>query len=316
MSEVSESRRESSPLLGVLRDGIEQLDFNQEIEFKSYTRVVLPLDGYMFWSPKVPIVRKGSLHYSQDILQNEDEMLGYATVIFTSERRITEFTGGLNTLFVACIDGFRYSFSQQQGFYTQAGLWHYVGHSIPPALASQLLDTPGVIDPTQAVVSNSLPLWIALNTYKNPYFDGFNNSGLILYPSFITAPNLSPPYGAVHIGENDTSALQSVPLIDADRNHYQLASDQVRITLYGLQNNAAMDFIDFVLQYSRNTENFGIMNMPIMRDAKRTQAELQVIAMKKVIDFTVSYYQARVANVSRQLIESAPIDYIPEANPL
>lgn len=276
---------------GALRDGLEVLDANAEIEFQSYTRTVLPLDGYIFWQPKVKKTFKGSLHVSQEIQQNLDETIGYATVLFTSLERITDFQGNLNTIWIASFGGFRYSFSSQQGFYNQAGLWHYIGHSIVPAFASQILDRPGVIDTTQAVVSNSLPLWLHLNTYESPLYDQIPTSGVTLYPSDLVEPNLVPPYGVVDIGENDTRAIQAVPYIDAQRNHWQLASDTVRITLYGLQNNAAQDFFDFVLNYSRMTDNFGVMNMPIIRDAKRTQAELQTIAMKKTMVWEVSYYQ-------------------------
>jgi hypothetical protein len=86
----------------------------------------------------------------------------------------------------------------------------------------------------------------------------------------------------------------------------------VRITLYGLQNNAALDFVDCVLQYSLDTNNFGIMNnMAVVADAKRPLPGLQAIAQKKVITFQVSYYQQRVANIARQLIRNAlPIKYI------
>ena len=51
------------------------------------------------------------------------------------------------------------------------------------------------------------------------------------------------------------------------------------------------------------------MNMPIMRDEKRGQMELQAIAMKKTIEIDVSYYQARINDIARQLIESCIVQY-------
>lgn len=310
MSEMNEGRREAGQIRGVLRDGLENLDLNQEVTFQSYTRVVLPIDGYVFWAPKVPITIKGSLHFSQEIQQNEDELFGQATVLFTSEKHVTQFSTALDTIYVATMGDFRYAFSQQQGFYKQADLWHYFGHSITPALQSQLLDTPGAIDPTRAVTSNSLALWLSLNSYVNPYFPEYRVKGLTLFPSFLTTPNLVPPYGSVQIGENDTTALQSLPLIDVNGNHTQLVSDKVKIILYGLQHDEAMDFVDFVLQYSLNTENFGIMNMPVIRDGNRVQSELQAKAMQKSIEFEISYYQTRVRNVARKLILAALPTYI------
>ena len=303
MAQLSESPRDPNQMFGALRDGLEQLDLNQEVTFQAYTRVVLPIDGYVFWSPTITLVVKGSLHYAQDIEQNEDETLGLANVTFTAQEKVTDFDDAPpTTIYVATQGRWRYAFSQQQGFYSQAGLWHYVGKSVYPALASQLLDRPGQIDPKRAVTSNSLALWLSLNSWSSPFNSGLV-TGVTLYPSFLVEPNLRPPYGAVHI--EDTYPLQAMPYIDEFRNHYQLVADRVRITLYGLQNDEAMDFVDAVNSYSSLTENFGVMNMPVMTDGKRTQTELQAIAMQKTVEYEVSYYQTRVASVARQLILSA-----------
>ncbi len=288
--------------------GLDTLDLSAQITFQAYTRTVLPIDKYVFWQPTTQLTLTGSLHYAQEIVQNEDETLGLATVTFTTQTQVTQFAGSPpNTIYVARCGGFRYAFSHQTGFYSQAGLWHYFGHSIQPAMASQLLDPPITIDPTRAITSNSLAIWLSLNNYQSPYADGFSNS-ICLFPSFLTEPNLMPPYGAVHIGE--TRALQSIPRLSKNRTHTQLVSDRVRITLYGLQSNEALDFVDCVLAYSNNTDNFGIMNMPVVSDAKKTQAELQAIGMKKEVEFEISYYQVRVASVARQLILSAMPTFI------
>jgi hypothetical protein len=318
MTQVSELSKNPTQMVGALRDSLETLDLNTEVTFQIYSRTVLPLDGYIFWTPLKKCVFKGSLHYSREMLQNEDETYGLATVTFTSESEIAEFTREpLNRLYVARVGTFRYAFSQQQGFYKTANLWHYFGHSVQPALEAQLLDEPGMIDSSQPVVSNSLPFWLQLNSYAAPYWDGFantanpvtttvvNGTGVTLYPSFCVPPNITPAYGVVHIGAEDTRAIQAVPLIDANRNHYQLAADRVRVTLYGLQNNAACDFLDCVLQYSVDTGNFGIMNTPIIRDGKRTQVEMMALAQQKFIDIEASYYQTRANDIARQLIKQA-----------
>src|SRR6185312_10787007 len=149
------------PLRGPLQDGVDTIDLNQQVQFQAYTRVVLPLDKYVFWSPTTKLCASGSLHYSQEMEQREDETVGVATVTFTSQKRITEFSESpVSTIYVAEHCGFRYAFSQQSGHYEQAGLWHYFGHLVYPALESQLLDRPDAIDPNRAVVSNSLALWL------------------------------------------------------------------------------------------------------------------------------------------------------------
>lgn len=306
MVQVAEAAKgDNSQLAAALQNGLETLDLNQEIPFRVYTRVVLPIDGYVFWAPGAIKTFKGSLHHSIEMRQEEDETYGQAQAIFTSESPIVEFTEApANEIYVSTRYGFRFAFSRQGGFYDQAKLWHYVGPSIPPAMLTQLLDDPNQLDENQAVVSNSLPLWLMLNTYTAPWYDGFSNS-LTLYPSYLVSTNLQAPYGVVHIGEEDTRAIQSIPYLDKNRSHWQLAADRVRITLYGLQNDAALDFMDTVLQFLRTANVMGLMNTPIMTDSKRTMPETQSIGMRKVITFETSYYQSRVNDIARQLIKSA-----------
>ena len=49
--------------------------------------------------------------------------------------------------------------------------------------------------------------------------------------------------------------------------------------------------------------------MPVIRDHKRTQAEIMAIALKKSIEFDVSYYQQTADAIARQLITSATISF-------
>lgn len=321
----------SKPLGALLGDTLESLDLDQEVWFQAYTRVVLPIDGYVFWVPTGKVKVAGALHHMQEILQNEDETLGSAATFFTTRQKIVEFSSApINTVFVAREGDFRYAFYAQQGFAQFVELWHYQGKIISPAMTTQLLDNPAMIDPTRAIVSNSLPLWLALNGYQSPYVGGFS-PGITLYPSFLVPANLTPPYGAVHIPPEWTTATQAFPIVkrggkqstDAEGNpiissngkpviipqriHHQLMADRVRVTLYGLQSDEALDFLDSVLEFSQNYQYFGICNAPAVTDGKRTQAELQAIAMQKIIEFDVSYIQGRVAAVARQLLTSVQV---------
>lgn len=308
-------------LSGALRDGLESNSFSNPISFQAYTRTVLPIDGFLFWTPTIQKTFIGTLHYSQDIVMNEDETLAYASVVFTTKEPVPFFQEAPNnTIWVAEIDTFQFAFSQQAGFFQSQGLWHYLGHSIQAAMATQLLDRAGnPIDGKQRVLTNSTALWLGLNGYTSLYYDGFSETGIpfrlappILFPSHMVPTNQLPPYGTIFIPEDGsgTRALQATPWLDSDRSHYQLMADRVQITLYGLQNDACLDFLDTVNQYSVDTDNFGIMNVPAMRDGVRIQNEVQTRAMKKVIDFEVSYYQTRVNKVSRSLIKKASIVYI------
>lgn len=318
MPTVGESMGRQSQIAAALDQAVEQLGIEQVVRFQAYTRVVLPMDGYVFWSPTVKVEARGVLHFAQDVTQSEDETVGLAGVTFMTQKPLTDFAAiGQDTLLVARIGPFRYAFSQQAGYQKEARTWHYAGRSIIPALAAQLLDDPSKINPNAAVVSNSLPAWLAINGWDSGLGGGWlsnlpaneNGLGITLYPSFVVPPNLAPPYGVVHIGPEDTNAMQSVPFRDATGSSWQLASDRVRITLYGLQNNAAIDFLNLVLQYIEFTENIGLMNMPIVRDGKRGQVELQAIAMQKYIDFEVSYNETRIADLARTLIEQASFSF-------
>lgn len=291
-------------LEAALSGGLNALTLVQEVTFQSYLRTVLPLDGFVFWVPAQTITVKGAVHYATDRRQNEDETLDVHTVVFTAECEVQDFNQiNTDTIFVASFNGIRFAFSRRSSYFTRAGLFHYVGDAVYPALASQLLDSGNNIDLSAAVVSNSLPLWLALNNYT-PIYPTFGNS-LMLYPSFAVPENLPPPYATIHIPPESTQARQSAPFLSRHTTHHQLAVEHVRVTLYGLQNDAALDFMDCVEQYTVDTGNFGIMNMPIVRDGKRPQSELMALAMQKFIDFEIDYFQTRVNDVARQLIETA-----------
>jgi hypothetical protein len=85
----------------------------------------------------------------------------------------------------------------------------------------------------------------------------------------------------------------------------QLAKDRVRLTLYGLTNQQAIQFYASLIDYSLNTDNFGFGNSPVLKDAKRTQSELSVIAMKKTLDIDAWYFQTTSDAIARRLILSA-----------
>ena len=159
-------------------------------------------------------------------------------------------------------------------------------------MASQIIDNPTLPISIPQIATNSLPIWIGLNLLPA--------MGNVIYPAFLLPSNFLPPYMGVNITE--TEPLEAFPYIDANGDHTQLMRDKVKITMYGNGNNAALDFLDFINQYSLDYDNIGIMNMPRVFDEKRTQSELGIIAAKKTIEFEVSYYQHRANAITRQLI--------------
>jgi hypothetical protein len=327
----------SSPLASVQRAGLEVLDRQQTVRFTKYYRLVLPLDGYVFWvradlvtpsaiyndSPlntyffdqakqMLPTAEtldvKGSFHYSQTNQQAEDESFAVNRVIFTAEYKITDLNNVMpNEMWLGTFGGVRFSFSQRSGYYVQADIHHYSGDAVYPIMDQLIIDSLEGFDPVNVVVSNSLPAWLTLNRVCP------------VYPSFLLPDNLPTPYIAAHVIPEETHSIQPVPYIDLSGSHWQLARDRVRLTFYGLRNFNAVDWLDQALAFiGYDGEVLGLMNGPIIRDEKRTQAEIGVIAMKKTIEFEVSYYQQRVRDLALQYIKSCvPTFYIQDwPNPL
>jgi len=292
----------ANPLQATLQAGVEVLSQDQIITFTKYIQLVLPADGFIFWAKTTNTIDvKGSLHFAGDQNQNEDETVGKSHVIFTSESEINAFTDIAPTeMFIGTFGELRFSFNHKKNFYQQASLWHYVGDAIYPAMLSQFLDTASDFDNINPVVSNSLPIFLQLNRY------------FPMYPSFAIPANIQPPYGSVHIDPSGTEAIQSIPFIDPITSHYQLTSDMVRITIYGERNTNVLDFQDYLYQNSLDTDNWGLMNTPVVQDEKRTQSEYNILAQKKTFTMKVSYYQTRVNDIARQLILSAKITFIEE----
>jgi|SRR5579862_4627447 len=337
MATAEEALGAKTPLASDLAAGVDALSLVQEITFTRYIRLVLPLDGYVFWvksdlvaqsaiynkgtigqiaynqSPRVKVaastlIAKGSLHYATDVRQEEAETYAANRVVFTSEQEVQDLNNvAPGTLWIGEFDGVRFAFSSRSSFYRQADLFHYVGFAVYADMATQIVDSMVGFNPG-LVVSNSLPAWLALNGYNPPY--GFGNPSLVLYPSFLAPDNIEPPFAAVHVYPESTKGMAMAPRIDpGSSTHSQLCSERVRVTLWGTRNDQALDFMDCVNQYSLTTSAFGLMGIPVVRDEKRTQSELLTIAMKKTIDFDISYLQTRMNDIAQQIIQQSFVNY-------
>ena len=348
MAQATEAGFARTPMGADLAQGVDTLDLEQTITFRSYIRLVLPLDGYVFYvaaslvgpsallnttplnrfafgQPPASAVAaptfvcKGSMHYATDVRQEEAETYAANRMVFTSEYEVNDLNiVAPGTLWIGTFDDAgpdapplapprRFAFSSRSSWYKQADLWHYTGFAVYPDMATQVIDDIRGFDTTSVVVSNSLPAWLGLN--------GFGNPALTLFPSFLSPENFEPPYATVHIPPESTRGLALAPLLGSNSSHSQLCSERVRITLWGTRAYNALDFVDCVNQYSLDTGLIGMMDNPVMRDEKRTQAELATIAMKKSIEYTISYQQSRMNTVARQLIRSAVPSFYFSDNP-
>lgn len=335
---IDEATAAPPPLGSDLRAGIDEIAANQTILFTRYVRLVMPLDGYVFWvranlvtpsavfnasamntaefnEPQLvetaaqQIQAAGSLHYAVERRQVESDSISVNRIVFTSKTRIEDLDQvGPGSIYIGEYEDQRFAFSSRKNYFQQADLFHYVGDAIYPDMSPQVVDDPSELNTRDVIVSNSLPLWLALNNYQ-PFY-GFGNS-IPLYPSFLVPANVVPPYGTVHVVPGTTRGVMMAPQIGRYSSHEQFCSERVVITLLGLHNRQALDFMDCVNQYSLDTEVFGIANIPALQDEKRTQEELAVISMRKTIEFEINYWQNRVNDVARQLICRVIQTYVP-----
>lgn len=341
MPSAAEAATAGTPLSANLKAGLDAISYDQTVVFTKYVKLVLPLDGFVFWvraglvsansalnsmqfntkssvigntaepqpAPQT-ITAKGSLHYSTRKIQEDSEVFGLSTVIFNSEVPLHQDLQsiGPNEIYIGTIDNITFAFSNRADWYHQAGIYHYTGDAIYSYMQSQIINDPSQLTSRSLVVSNSLPVWLALNNYA-PFY-GFGNT-IPLYPSKLIPPNTRPPYGSIQIKPEDTIALAGAPRLSYYSSHFQLMKDNVRVVLTGVDNATALSFYDCVIQYSQDYNYIGLMNSPCIQDEKIGQSELGIVAMRKRIDFEVSYVQNTVRDIARQIICQAIIDVEP-----
>jgi len=306
MPSIAESLGSQSQLASGLADGVNTLSLNETVVFTQYNKSTFPTDGYVFYvATSTTATVQGSLHFTTVQQQNEDETIDIDQVTFTALSQIDVFnTANPSSLFIGTFNGIRFSFNARGSFYQQANLYHYVGNAVYPALASQLVANSGQL-PVGPIVSNSLPIWLSQNSFAP------------VYPSYLVPANVVPPYITAHV-EPDMTEVPSFPIYTwpgvtesgspapfHDLPSTQLAKDHVRLTLYGFTNQQAIQYLVSLIEYSVDSDSFGFANSPAIQDQKRTQSEMNIIAMKKTIDIDAWYFQGAADAIARRLILSA-----------
>ncbi len=323
MSTAQEASGTVNTMAEANRQSTKQLSRQQTLIFVKYTKLTVTEDLTVFWVASTTTLKAvGSLHYSTERDQAEDQTAGINAAIFTSLVPITPLNEiGTGTLWICdwqTPEGatIQLAFSSRNAYYEQAGLYHYAGFAVYPALQSQLIATASDL-PAGPIVSNSLPIFLSAATAL-PTLVTSQAPAVTLYPSFLVPENIVPPYGVVHIEPGMTKALQAFPRYRWNEKtgsspyqvpDSQLYQDLVRITLYGLNNTQARQWLSGLIAYSLFTDDFGFMSDPAIADEKRVQPEIAAIAMKKVIQFTASYYSGTADAVLRQLILSASMSF-------
>lgn len=288
-------------LAGTLRAGLESLSQDQHIAFTLYNRYILPVDGYVFWvkDPNTaPLSVFGSFHYKTEQRQELDKTIGYQNILFTTPNQIADFDGiQPNQMWVGAYSTFNFAFSAHNNYYEQANLWHYAGQAVYPEMYTQFVQSYADL-PTDPIVSNSLPIWISLNSFAP------------VYPSYMVPENIKPPYIVCHIDPMATTQLQPIPLYTTCST-WQLVMDKVRLVIYGMSNTNVQNYLQYIANASM-CGSFGIMKMGLVaRDGKHIQSEINTLGQQKFVDLEVSYNQSAVYETAVKYIKSAiPVEYI------
>lgn len=310
-----------------LENGLKLLSENQQITFIRYVRLVLPVDGFVFWVKKslingsngalngqmlnsvplngqVPVIEPdsqftvdGSFHYAANNVQENTQVYGKNYVTFTTLSDIDDFNDiGESELFIGTFDEMQFAFSQRGKFYRGAGLFHYTGEAINPIMRSQIIDDLSFFDDSK-IVADSLPIFMALNSICP------------VYPAFRGKQNIRPPFISVDVTE--TIPLMQYPQEAINSDRRQWCKDTVTVTAYGLNNNKALDYLWLVLNAGLEYySDFGINNAPVFKKLDIPQSELNVTANAKTAVFEINYYQDRAVNIARALIEQAFVSVI------
>ncbi|MBP2171006.1 hypothetical protein J2125_004198 [Erwinia toletana] len=295
-------------LASVLQPAGEILSSNQQITFRLYIKQLLPLDGFACWvsaaiinrdvlkrlniNNRFTITINGSLH--RQLIPEPAEAVSRMlnSIIFTPTEQIDDFNlQSPDAIWLAEFSGTQFAFARMDSAYGQAGIFHYRGTAIVPTMRRQLITDPEDIS-DQQVLSNSMPIWLSLNQFAP------------VYPSFLNPARLEPPYMIADISESQP--LQAAPY---SPGRWQHAQDQVRITLYGLNNSVALEYLDYVVHSALEDGNFGITNIPVITDDISNQTEIDVLENRKFIDFSANYYQSAARDIARQLIKEVIFNY-------
>lgn len=319
------SMNESSggtPLANALQAGLTDISYAATVDFTVYVRTVLPLDGYVFWvradlvsdavktgldadtyNGPTTISVPGSIHVSTETIQKDDQNLDLSHTIFTTKTEVRPFHDvGQSYVWIGNFQGIRFGINTRNNYYRQADLHHYVGSTIVPTVETQIIDDVSQLQEQELVVSNSLPFFLAMGSQSALY--GFiEPPPCPIYPAYMSPDNMIPPYITVNVDETTTTALTSAAGFDENGSRWQHVSETVRLTLFGLRNDAALQALDYICNWCYVFDKIGIQNSPVIHDEKQTQPEIGALAIKKTAVLQVNYYQKYSQDISRQLIK-------------
>ena len=297
-----------------IENGLKLLSENQQVTFARYVRHVLPLDGFVFWVKASEIDLEvapftlsltGSFHHSTNVDMLEDETAAQNQCVFTTQYEIAELNAvENNTLWIGNYDGVQFSFNSCGKFFQNGGVgtWHYRGLAVLPAFKEQFIDDITTFDDRQAADTSSLSFWLTTPT------------SVSLYPAFLVPQNLTPAYAAIAI-DNPRTVSGGDYEDPLNGSFYRHVRDTVRITMYGLRHAEAQQLIRDFRLHSESTGIAGIANAPLIKDERRTQTEINALALKKTMLIECDYWQSDIKDLATRLLLSVGFtitqDYTP-----
>src|SRR5579875_3672412 len=102
MASAAEALGEQSDLASALASTAAQVSQQTNVEFRLYTKIALAPDSSVFWVATSQTMQvTGSLHYSTDRLQDQDQTIGSNHVLLTVNQEITQFNSvAPNTMWI------------------------------------------------------------------------------------------------------------------------------------------------------------------------------------------------------------------------
>lgn len=315
------------PLANALAAGLQDISYSATISFSVYVRMVLPLDGFVFWvrtdlvsqaalsglasdtyNGPATLEVAGSLHISSRAVQDETQNVDVSNIVFTTTQEVRPFheTGQDYVWIGTTDDGIRFGIDARNGYYKQANLNHYTGNNIAPTIETQIIDDISQIEEQELIVSNSLPFFLAMSSQSTIY-NWLKPPDVAFYPSYLSPDNLIPPYVSVSIDPSSTEAIQAGPVFDITGSRWQLVRERVKLTFFGLRNSQIMDVLDYITRWCTMFDKLGIMNMPVVKDERQPQAEIGALAIRKACVIDVNYYQTASRDITVQYIKHATV---------
>jgi len=295
----------TSEMDNTLFEGYQKLSGQQKITFTRYIKQILPVDGFVFWvraelldpdfAPYSQITMQGTLHQSVNQTQEATKTNAVTSIILTVNKPIEELKEvDSQDLWLGEYNGSKFSFNVQNAFYDNANQYHYAGDAVYIENYPAIIDDLADLDLTNAVISDSTIFWLLLDL---PF---------TVYPSFLVPTNIKPPYAVVEIDQQ--KPLNARPTYDDNLTSTSHIAERATITLYGVRHNAAIDFIQSVELSHFIDGYFGIMNIPIVKDEKIPQSEINTVTQKKTIEFIINYEQKRLRDEAIKLVEKINVN--------